>query len=64
MASQHPLKFTRRANGDGTIDSICRNCFITVATAQREADLDRAEHTHHCDQALLEHYQSESASGS
>lgn len=42
-------KFSHRPNWDGTFDSICRECFVTVATAKREADLEKPEKMHACD---------------
>jgi len=42
--------FTHRFNdGVKTIDSICRDCFRTVATATQEADLKEAEKRHSCE---------------
>lgn len=48
--------FVRRANANGTTDSICTRCFVTVATATWEADLDHAERRHVCDSSLLERW--------
>jgi hypothetical protein len=45
------LNFARRANKDGTVDSICLHCFMTVATEQWEANLDKAERDHVCNGA-------------
>ena len=47
-------QFVHRQNRDNTIDSICRSCFATVATAMWEADLDAAEIDHSCDRMMLE----------
>jgi hypothetical protein len=47
--------FVHRANTDGTIDSFCRKCFMTIASSQWEADLERAESVHRCDPIQLEH---------
>ena len=33
MAQTYTIKFIHRINGDGSIDSICRECFVTIATA-------------------------------
>lgn len=33
----------RRQNPDGTSESICGSCFVTVTIASWEADFDRAE---------------------
>jgi hypothetical protein len=41
--------FPRRRNPDGSSDSICPECFRTVATAATEADLKAAESTHDCE---------------
>ena len=48
MVSLDP-DFVRRSNPNGTTDSICKSCFLTVATAMWEADLDSAERQHTCD---------------
>lgn len=51
MAAASPTrpKFVHRWNQDGTIDSICRECFVTVAASKREVDLDQSERLHVCD---------------
>jgi hypothetical protein len=49
--------FAHRANRDGTFDSICRQCFITIASSVREADLDAPEKNHMCDPAQLWQFQ-------
>ena len=49
-------KFVHRVNRDGTYDSICRECFVTVATELREADLEPLENQHLCDPWLLEKF--------
>jgi len=41
--------FVHRSNSNGTTDSICKSCFLTIATAMWEADLDSAEQAHKCD---------------
>ncbi len=48
------VPFVHRDNADGMIDSFCRKCFVTVASSQWEADLERAEINHKCDPILLE----------
>ncbi len=45
-------KFTHRKNADGTLDSICLRCFITVDQGHEEEDLDIAEYIHVCDVEL------------
>ena len=39
-------KFSHRHNSDGTVDSICRECFATVAKAQNESELSPGALTH------------------
>jgi hypothetical protein len=42
------ISFAHRNNGNGTHDSICRGCFMTVASARDEAELPRHESDHIC----------------
>jgi len=56
MTQASTLEFAHRLNKDGTIDSICRDCYVTVVTASSEADLEREEWAHTCDSVLLDHY--------
>ena len=42
------IKFSHRYNPDGTWQSICPECHITVTESREEADLKRAEDTHVC----------------
>ena len=56
MTQVSTLQFAHRINDDGTIDSICCDCFVTVGTESSEADLERVEHDHACHPALVEHY--------
>jgi hypothetical protein len=42
------LAFPHRQNLDGTIDSICPDCFTTVATSSDETVLLGAERLHKC----------------
>lgn len=45
----HPRPaFPHRHNLDGTFDSICTECFQTVAKASIEAELEAAERIHNC----------------
>ncbi len=41
-------QYAHRQNFDGTLDSICKLCFLTVARAYREADLTHLELRHIC----------------
>ena len=46
------INFLYRRNEDGTIDSICPLCFLTVANVRSEAELDSREKRHECDPVL------------
>ena len=48
--------FVHRYTESG-IDSICTRCYVTVATANREADLERFEREHKCDPMKLERFE-------
>jgi len=37
------------------IDSICRECLVTVASSMWETELERAENSHLCDPYRLEY---------
>ena len=52
------LGFAQRPNHDGTFDSICRACYITVATSFWEAELEKSEREHVCDKKTLERFYS------
>lgn len=45
--------FAHRANSDGTTDTICTHCYVTVCTSTREADLAEAERRHICDPIIV-----------
>lgn len=65
MAAASPTrpKFVHRSNRDGTIDSICRECFVTVATCRRESDLEQPERNHTCDPSTVERFKAASRMG-
>jgi hypothetical protein len=48
--------FVHRANRDGTTDSICKECFVTVCTSVWETELARAERAHVCDPDVVAHW--------
>lgn len=50
-------EFLHRMNKDGTTDSICPHCYITVGRSTWEADLDQAEMVHRCDPKRLRQFQ-------
>jgi hypothetical protein len=56
MASGNNEEFVHRFNADGTIDSICRQCFVTVATARRESELLSQENDHICEPDVLDRF--------
>lgn len=56
MGQTYTIKFIHRINEDGSIDSICRDCFVTVATAKSTSELEHEERQHDCEPVLLERY--------
>jgi len=50
-------QFAHRRNSDGTIDSICRECYVTVASEPDECDLSAKELLHSCNPELVDWYQ-------
>lgn len=48
--------FLRHVNTNGTIDSVCRTCFVTVASASKELELEEPERTHVCDPQVVKHW--------
>lgn len=52
MNTSHP--FAHRVNRDGTIDSICKTCYMTVGTAEETLPLVKLEAAHVCDPWRLE----------
>jgi len=61
MTQTHTVQFIHRLNEDGTIDSICRDCFVTVATEESESLLEREERKHKCDPWMIEQYRKRQA---
>lgn len=49
--------FVHRINADGSIDSFCRKCLVTIASSLWETELDGAEREHRCDPIQLEYVQ-------
>jgi hypothetical protein len=58
MSSSLTGQFLRRAHrDDGTYDSVCLVCCVTVASAAKcESDLDKAEEDHRCEAWMFEPY--------
>jgi hypothetical protein len=55
---QNAPLFVHRDNEDGTIASFCRKCFMTIASSQRNVDIERAEGYHKCNPIQLEYVDS------
>ena len=53
MSAVRDAIFPHRQNDDGTYDSICTSCFLTVATARSEGELKALEKNHVCHSSLL-----------
>jgi hypothetical protein len=53
MVQQFWPNFPHRLNADGSYDSICTLCRLTVATAKAEDDLARHERKHECNPVRL-----------
>lgn len=51
------LEYPHRVNHDGTLDSICPRCYLTIATSTWEADLERAEALHVCADETLTYFE-------
>lgn len=51
------MHFPHRVNSDGTIDSICKHCFVTVGSSTSESDLQRLEAEHVCEPARVAYYE-------
>jgi hypothetical protein len=49
MSSLNSVLFPHRTNEDGSYDSICRICHLTVGSASIERELARSEREHACD---------------
>jgi hypothetical protein len=49
--------FVHRKNDDSTFDSFCPSCFVTVANARLEAELEGKERDHICDPWDLKRFQ-------
>ena len=47
-ASPGSSQYAHRLNHDGTLDSVCKLCYLTVARAFREIDLAQLEMRHVC----------------
>ena len=50
------MPFPHRINSDGTIDSICDQCFVTVGTSTAEPELKELEAAHACEPSRVAYY--------
>jgi hypothetical protein len=48
MVQASRIAFPHRRNPNGSFDSICTQCFRTIATAAAETELKAAESAHKC----------------
>jgi hypothetical protein len=48
-----PPFFPHRRNRDGSFDSICLQCLLTIANARTEADLAKYDKYHVCNPSIL-----------
>ena len=55
--------FVHRKNCDGTFDSFCRGCFVTVAKTRLETELEGEERGHMCNPWDLLRFQSAGSLG-
>lgn len=55
--------FVHRKNDDSTFDSFCRSCFVTVAKARLEAELEGKERDHICNPWDLKRFQNAAGLG-
>ena len=53
-AAIDPATFAHRPNSNGTIDSICMTCFMTIATKPTENELVHDENRHDCKEVAME----------
>jgi len=56
MSPQEKRRFPHRYNADGSYDSICTVCFITIAKARDEQELAQSEAEHVCDAVRLHQF--------
>ena len=48
MSTAHIHAFRHRQNQDGSFDSICLTCYLTVGSRLSEGELEGAETAHRC----------------
>ncbi|WP_109489051.1 hypothetical protein [Occallatibacter savannae] len=57
MNQTYTIKFIHRINEDGSIDSICRDCFVTIATGRSRLELAPQEQQHTCEPMTIQRYE-------
>jgi hypothetical protein len=53
MVLTPPTFFPHRRNRDGSFDSVCLKCLLTIAKAKTEADLAKHDRYHACNPSIL-----------
>jgi hypothetical protein len=53
MVLTFPPCFPHRQNHDGSFDSICLKCLLTIAAAKTEVELEWFEKYHACNPSIL-----------
>jgi hypothetical protein len=53
MVLRLPPYFPHRRNADGSFDSICLKCLLTIANAPTEAGLAKHDKYHACNPSIL-----------
>jgi hypothetical protein len=53
MFTQRAVFYPHKRNSDGSFDSICLNCFTTIASARTEQELLESDKRHICKPSAL-----------
>ena len=53
VITQSNSLYPHRLNRDGSFDSICLICFMTVSTSKIESELDKSDANHICESSFL-----------
>ena len=56
MMQSSTFQFVHRTNPNGTFDSICTQCFQTIANVKDETTLQKFEMEHVCDPHLVKRF--------
>ncbi len=63
MALTFRIKDPGGKNGGGYYNSICVHCFATIASKKNEAELEKHEQKHVCEQAMSQGWGMRTTSG-